>query len=103
MLALLKGSLDTFANWEGRILRFAKKSKRAGASRNHVQANASSRNAMVWTAVGREADGAIVASKEADVARLYEHGIAIVVGKAPAAFSLPMAPLDLKPQIVPIG
>ena len=58
---------------------------------------------MVWTAVGREADGAIVASKEADVARLYEHGIAIVVGKAPAAFSLPMAPLDLKPQIVPIS
>jgi NodT family efflux transporter outer membrane factor (OMF) lipoprotein len=33
----------------------------------------------------------------------FEHAIAILVGKAPAAFSLPPAPLTLQPPEVPVG
>ena len=33
----------------------------------------------------------------------YEHAIAVLIGKPPAAFSLPPAPLDLQPPAVPPG
>lgn len=33
----------------------------------------------------------------------YEHAIAILLGKPPAAFSLPPAPLDLQPPAIPVG
>ena len=33
----------------------------------------------------------------------FEHAIAILIGKPPAAFSLPPAPLDLQPPDVPVG
>ena len=33
----------------------------------------------------------------------YEHAIAVLIGKPPAAFSLPPAPLDLQPPIIPPG
>jgi len=33
----------------------------------------------------------------------FEHAIAILLGKPPAAFSLPPAPLDLEPPVIPVG
>jgi len=33
----------------------------------------------------------------------YEHAIAILIGKPPAAFNLPRAPLDLEPPVIPVG
>jgi len=33
----------------------------------------------------------------------YEHAIAILIGKPPAAFSLAIAPLDLQPPKIPVG
>jgi NodT family efflux transporter outer membrane factor (OMF) lipoprotein len=33
----------------------------------------------------------------------YEHAIAILLGKPPAAFNLPPAPLDLEPPLIPVG
>ena len=33
----------------------------------------------------------------------FEHAIAILIGKPPAAFSLPPAPLDLQPPDIPVG
>jgi len=33
----------------------------------------------------------------------FEHAVAMLIGKAPAEFSLPVAPLDTKPVAVPLG
>src|SRR4029450_3527548 len=33
----------------------------------------------------------------------FEHAIAVLIGKPPAAFSLPAAPLDLPPPDIPVG
>src|SRR6204780_5310812 len=33
----------------------------------------------------------------------YEHAIAVLIGKPPASFALPPAPLDSKPPAVPVG
>jgi len=33
----------------------------------------------------------------------FEHAIAILIGKPPAEFSLPAAPLDLQPPAIPVG
>lgn len=33
----------------------------------------------------------------------YEHAIAVLIGKPPASFELPAAPLDLQPPAVPVG
>jgi NodT family efflux transporter outer membrane factor (OMF) lipoprotein len=41
---------------------------------------------------------------DVDVQRAqFEHAIAVLAGKPPAEFSLPMAPLDAQPPIIPIG
>jgi NodT family efflux transporter outer membrane factor (OMF) lipoprotein len=33
----------------------------------------------------------------------FEHAIAILLGKPPAAFNLPPAPLDVRPPVIPVG
>ena len=49
-------------------------------------------------------DTARVQATDIAVARAqYEHAIAVLIGKAPAEFSLPPAPLDLVPPHIPVG
>jgi len=33
----------------------------------------------------------------------FEHAIAVLIGKPPAAFSLPPAPLNIQPPVIPVG
>lgn len=49
-------------------------------------------------------DAAVVQADDLEVSRTArEHAIAVLIGRAPAEFSLPDAPLDLRPPAVPIG
>ena len=49
-------------------------------------------------------DSTRVEDTDVTVARAqYEHAIAILIGKPPAELSLPPAPLDLQPPVIPVG
>ena len=49
-------------------------------------------------------DTAVAQETDIDVERTqYEHAIAVLLGKAPAQFSLPAAPLNAQPPVIPIG
>ncbi len=53
---------------------------------------------------GRELDTVRVQYTDLFVSRAqYEHAIAILIGKPPAEFGLPLSPLNLAPPVIPVG